>query len=586
MNTLQLNKYIGTAVIVSILVGIVWIAGRYQNGSDQRNVSQQALKFFSAETDGLPVAVPMPTVELKNGDTYELVAQQVKKNINGQEVKMLGYNGSVPGPLIKVKQGSEITVNFTNNTDVETTLHSHGVRVANEFDGIPGITQEPIPIGGSFTYRLKFPDAGIYWYHPHIREDYAQELGLYGNFLVEPNDPSYWPLVNREVPLVLDDILLEDLPGGQAGGQIVPFAENDSSHTLMGRFGNTMLVNGATEFELDAQSGEVIRFFLTNAANTRTFNVSIPGAKLKLVGSDGGAYEQETFVDNVIISPSERATVDVLFESAGTYPLQHITPLKTYPLGSVAVSGTPASPSHATQFAATGSNELVRSEINSFRPLLTKVADKSLSIGIDMRMTPPRLRSALRQAQSAPRNSKGAGQAGMGNMNMTSDSSAGHGQHMMPSGSLPAGQAGMMEGSMMMGSGEPIEWEDDMAVMNINSNKESIQWKFIDEATGRENMDISWKFKVGDKIKIKITNDRNSMHPMQHPIHVHGQRFLVASTNGIPNDNLVWKDTALIQTGDIVELLVDMTNPGEWMLHCHIAEHLEDGMMLPFTVSS
>ena len=97
-------------------------------------------------------------------------------------------------------------------------------------------------------------------------------------------------------------------------------------------------------------------------------------------------------------------------------------------------------------------------------------------------------------------------------------------------------------------------------------------------------MDINWKFTQGDKVKLRITNDANSMHPMQHPIHLHGQRFLVTSTNGVLNNNLAWKDTALVQTGDTVELLVDMTNPGEWMLHCHIAEHLEDGMMMQFTV--
>ena len=530
MNTFTRNNYIGIIVIIVLLVGAVWLADRYRNDNDQSGASRQSVKLFSSETAGLTDAVSMPTIELQDGDTYELVAQQVKKNINGQEVKMLGYNGSVPGPFIKVKQGSEITVNFTNNTDVETTLHSHGVRVDNAFDGIPGITQDPIPVGGSFTYRLKFPDAGMYWYHPHIREDYAQELGLYGNFLVEPQDTAYWSPVNREVPLVLDDILLEN-------GRVAPFAENESSHTLMGRFGNTMLVNGDTEFQLDAQPGEVVRFFLTNTANTRTFNVSIPGANLKMVGSDGGAYEQETFVDSVVISPSERATVDVLFESAGTYPLQHSTPLKTYSLGSVVVNGVTVAPSYAAQFATAAVNESVRLEINAFRPLLARAIDKSLNIGIDMGM-----------------------------MNMMSGPAVGHGQHATH------------------GGGQPIEWEDDMPAMNIHSTKETVQWKLTDEATGRSNMDIDWKFKLGDKVKIKITNDRNSMHPMQHPIHLHGQRFLVTSTNGVPNDNLVWKDTALVQTGDTVELLVDMTNPGDWMLHCHIAEHLEDGMMLPFTV--
>jgi FtsP/CotA-like multicopper oxidase with cupredoxin domain len=536
MNTPKRNNYIGIIVIIVLLGGVVWLAGRYRNDGDQGSASQQGLKLFSSETAGLPDAVPMPTIELKDGDTYELIAQQVKKNINGQVVKMLAYNGSIPGPLIKVQQGAEVTVRLTNNTDVETTLHSHGVRVDNAFDGIPDITQDPIPVGGSFTYRLKFPDAGIYWYHPHIREDYAQELGLYGNLLVEPQDTALWSPVNREVPLVLDDILIENLPAGQAGGRIAPFAENESSHTLMGRFGNVMLVNGETNFNLDAKSGEVVRFFVTNVANTRTFKLGIPGATMKLGGGDGGPYERETFVDSVTISPSERTVVDVLFESTGTYPLQHTTPQQTYSLGTVAVDSEIASPFYAPQFFTARVNEGVRSEIDTVRPLLAKAVDKSLKIGIDM-----------------------------GTMNMMGN--MGHGGHMT------AGD-------------EPIEWEDDMAMMNRISTTESVQWKLIDEATGKSNMDIDWKFKVGDKVKIKITNDADSMHPMQHPIHLHGQRFVVTSTNGVPNDNLVWKDTALVQTGDTVELLVDMTNPGEWMLHCHIAEHLEDGMMLPFTVSS
>ena len=559
MNTTNPNKYIGISVVIILIVGAVWVASRYQRNDDMH----QASRVFSSDTSDLPDAIPMQTVVLKNGDTYELTARQVKNNINGQVVKMLGYNGSVPGPFIKVKQGSEITINFTNSTDVETTLHSHGVRVDNEFDGIPGITQDPIPVGGSFTYRLKFPDAGMYWYHPHIREDYAQELGLYGNFLVEPNDPNYWSPVNREIPLVLDDILIEN-------GKIAPFAENDASHTLMGRFGNTMLINGETSTSLAASPGEVVRFFITNTANTRTFKFSIPGTQMKLIGSDGGTYETETLVDSVTISPSERATVDVLFANAGTYPLQHATPQKKYPLGTITVSGDSVSPSYAAQFRTVQVHQSVQSEMDIFRPLLAKVADKSLSIGIDMGM--------MNMMQDTGRHMMLNGLLGSEALaRMGNPAAGGHGQHMMPDGS-------MMSNNMMMGSGDPIEWEDDMGPMNVSSNKESVQWKFVDEATGRENMDINWKFKVGDKIKIRITNDANSMHPMQHPIHLHGQRFLVVSTNGVPNDNLVWKDTALVQTGDTVEILVDMTNPGEWMLHCHIAEHLEDGMMLPFTV--
>ncbi len=564
MNTPKFNSYSGIAIIIIVLVGIVWVAGRYQDNGSRNRQGREAIKLFSSDTSGLPDAVPMPTVELKDGDTYALSAEMVKKDIDGQVVKMLAYNGSIPGPLITVPQGAEITVNFTNNTDVETTLHSHGVRVDNAFDGVPDLTQAPIAIGGSFTYRLKFPDAGIYWYHPHIREDYAQELGLYGNFLVAPQDPAYWSPVNREVPIIIDDILMEN-------GRIAAFAENDSSHTLMGRFGNVMLVNGDTNFSLGAKPGEVIRFYITNAANTRTFKVGIPGAKMKLIGSDGGVYEQETFVDSIIISPSERASVDVLFESAGTYPLQHTTPERTYALGTVSVGGVAATPSYATQFVIARVNESVRSELVALRPLLGKVVDKSLKIGLDMGMTNMMEGSGERMMFNRLFSDEAFAQ--------TSDPLMGHGQQMMPDGS-------MMGGNMMMGSNDPIEWEDAMATMNSISNKESVQWQLIDEATGKANMDIDWTFTQGDRVKIRITNDANSLHPMQHPIHLHGQRFLVTSTNGAPNDNLVWKDTVLVQTGDIVELLVDMTNPGQWMLHCHIAEHLEDGMMLPFTVTA
>ena len=555
MNAEKNINYVGIVIVVILVIGATWLSNRYQKNIDV----QQAYKVFSSDTTGLPDATSMPTVELKDGDTYNLVAQEVRKNINGQVVKMLGYNGSIPGPLIKVKQGSEITVNFTNDTDVETTLHSHGVRVDNAFDGIPGVTQDAIPVGGSFTYHLKFPDAGIYWYHPHVREDYAQELGLYGNFLVEPQDVAYWPPVNREEVVVLDDILLEN-------GKIASFNEDDASHTLMGRFGNVMLINGDTSLNLIAKSGEVVRLFITNTANTRTFKFGIPGAKMKLIGSDGGAYERETFVESVIISPSERATVDVLFESEGVYSLQHRTPTKTYSLGSATVSNTVATPSYVSRFKEARVNEFVQSELIAFRPLLTKVVEKSLRIGIDMGM--------MNMMQGADGRMMFNGLLGADAFAQMSDPTAGH---MMPDGS-------MMGGNMMMGGSDPIEWEDDMGVMNSSSNKESVQWKLIDEATNLSNMDINWKFTQGDKVKLRITNDANSMHPMQHPIHLHGQRFLVTSTNGVLNNNLAWKDTALVQTGDTVELLVDMTNPGEWMLHCHIAEHLEDGMMMQFTV--
>ena len=107
-------------------------------------------------------------VDLKDGDTYDLAAAYVTKEIGGKRQTMLAYNGSIPGPTIRVAQGAEITVNFKNDTDLPALLHSHGVRMDNAFDGSQLVQKEMKP-GESFAYKLKFPDAGIYWYHPHAK---------------------------------------------------------------------------------------------------------------------------------------------------------------------------------------------------------------------------------------------------------------------------------------------------------------------------------------------------------------------------------------------------------------------------------
>ena len=131
-----------------------------------------------------------------------------------------------------------------------------------------------------------------------------------------------------------------------------------------------------------------------------------------------------------------------------------------------------------------------------------------------------------------------------------------------------------------------IEWEDDMVEINRLTTPANMRWKLIDKATGDENAAIDWRFRVGDQVKIRLLNEMAGDHPMHHPFHVHGAgRFLVLSRDGIVEPNLVWKDTVLIRTGETVDILLDVTNPGLWMAHCHIAEHHESGMMFSFKVT-
>ena len=490
--------------------------------------------YVSTKIAGLLEAKPSETVELKNGNSYNLTASYVKKSINGTEYKMLAYNNSIPGPLIKIMQGAEITINFKNDTDINTLLHSHGVRMDNAFDGSQS-TQEEIKPGETFSYKLKFPDVGMFWYHPHVREDYEQELGLYGNFLVVPNNGNYWSLVNREVPLFLDDILLEN-------GQIA-LSKQGADHTLMGRYGNVMLLNGETNYSLSVKKGEVIRFYLTNSANARPFNFVIDNTKMKLVGSDGGAYEKDQWKESIVLGPSERAIVEVLFDNSGTFIIQNKTPNKTYSLGSVTVSADPIEISYASQFNTLSTHGQVFESIDLVRHYFDRVPDKQIKLSLQM----------------------------------GGDMTKSIGGHMMPNGQ-------MMGGMGMSVPAGGIEWEDDMQMMNQMSDTESIKWKIVDQVTGKENMGIDWLFAKGEPVKIRIFNDPNSMHPMQHPMHFHGQRFLVLERNGVKENNLVWKDTVFIPSGHTVDILLDTSNPGTWMAHCHIAEHLEAGMMFAFKV--
>lgn len=445
------------------------------------------------------------TISLDDEEVFALEAGEAKGKFGENTLSLFAYNNQVPGPIFKVKQGSSAVINFTNNLDQETLVHWHGIRVDNDYDGMH-LVQHPIKPGESFEYHLKFPDDGIYWYHPHINEPEQQERGLYGAILVEPAEP--YPLADYENVLFLDDIRLWE-------GDIEPFEEY-TTYAMMGRFGTDMFINGKPSESYSFETGKIARFFVINAANTRMFNFSIQGARMKVIGGDSGLYSNEFFADGVVLSPSERAMVDVTFEKPGTYFMLNKNPHNTYKLASIRVTGD-----------LNKSDEFNRLNKGGNLPDFTRYNNK----------TP--------------------------DYELITDSEM-HG----------------MSHSMMGGDGEPIEWEDTMQAMNSRSTSKNTNWILRDNKSGKENMDFTLTAKKGDLVKIRITNPLAGMHPMQHPIHIHGQRFIV-----LGEKNPVWKDTVLVPAGKSVDILVDFSNIGEWMMHCHISEHLEAGMSIGVNVT-
>jgi len=399
---------------------------------------------------------------------------------NGRPVNVWAYNGQVPGPSIRIRLGETLRVVFTNKLPQPTTIHWHGVRVPNNMDGVPHVTQPPIQPGESFTYEFTPKDAGTFWFHPHIRASEQVERGLFGVLIVDDAKPLPY---SQDVTWVLDDWLL-----GQ-DGEISP--EFNTRHDLAhdGRWGNKITVNGDEAASMSVRPGERIRLRLLNVANGRVFSPDFSALNARVIAADG-MYASAPFTPSGLeISPGNRLDLDITFppELKG----QRITVSDRF-------TGQP--------------NRLVEIQIDG-----------------DAVPTPD---FASPAAAHVPewKNS----------------------DNILP----------RVELRLNARAGGPF----------------GIQWTLNDKAMDHDHGmhgDIPYFLPIGRWSKLRFTNESYRLHPM----HIHGMFFKLLSCNGQRIYEPHWRDTVLVHPREMVEVGVIPQDEGKWMLHCHILEHAESGMM-------
>lgn len=298
---MNLRQIVTTSILCSILIGSYLYLNQQSpqsktshNQPDQSQLRQQLTRIFA---DSYPSDIT-PT-----GNTVEinLVAAQSTVEVAGQPLQTWAYNDQVPGPAITAQQGDLLKVTLTNQLPQPTTLHWHGVRVPNQMDGVPDVTQTPVDSGNTFTYEFLLRDAGTFWYHPHVRGSEQVERGLYGALVVQPADPLPY---QQDLTLVLDDWLLSQ-------NQINPYF--NTPHDLMhdGRWGNLITLNSRSTPGLTFQPGERVRLRLINTANARVFRPQFTGLAPQVIAIDGMLVAQPFPLRDLDLAPGNRIDLDI-----------------------------------------------------------------------------------------------------------------------------------------------------------------------------------------------------------------------------------------------------------------------------------
>ncbi len=404
------------------------------------------------------------------------------------ETAVWGFNGSVPGPEIRVKQGSTIRKTLRNSLSQPTSVHWHGLRIDNAMDGVPGLTQDAVEPGEEFAYEFTAPDAGTYWYHSHNRSTEQVARGLYGLFIV---DEPVQIDIDHDVSVVLDDWRLSQ------DAQITDDFGNLHDLAHAGRIGNFVSAMVSPSLTTVKQN-ERLRIRLVNVANDRVMLIGLHGLTGLIVALDGMPLERPQATDHVVLGPAQRAD----FVADVTEDVGQEVMIAIHERG------------------------------EGYALVDWKVGGVSARAARDTTITLPQNPGVL-----------------------LSDASGLEVREMLMEGGAMGGMMGAMFGGRRMGMRDMMQQGQVWALNGVAG--------MPDEPFATLDM--------GETIRIPMRNDTAFPHAM----HLHGHHFQEVFADGTMGP---LRDTILVDRGETREIAVQASNPGDWLLHCHMLSHQAAGM--------
>jgi L-ascorbate oxidase len=535
-------------------------------------------------------------------DTYNLIIDEKTVNITGTPTQATVINGTMPGPLLRFKEGEEVVINVTNNLDVDSSIHWHGLIVPWQMDGVPGISYDGIKPGETFTYKFTLEQNGTYWYHSHSA--FQEQTGVHAPMIIEPAEADPVQYDRDYVVMLADwkdespeevyanlkgdaeyytnprptvfDFIKEwfNADSGEASAQVVKerasFAKMRMAPTdIVDVTGFTFLMNGQTadkNWTGTFKAGERIRLRFINAAAATYFDISIPGLKMEVVQADGQNL-QPVMIDQFNIAIAETYDVVVTPKEDIAYTVfAQAMDRSGYVRGTLAPKeGMTASiPEMLPRRVLTLKDVMPGMSMSGMD--MDKATDKAMSgmqmdksaknmSGMRMNKEPAMNMPAMDSTHNSAKNSVKT--INMSDIKMNMHASEGMGPKILSYDDLK---------SLEKTSFNAVA--DREITLRLTGEMDRYIWSFDDQ---KFDMAEPIYFEFGERVRVKFVNDTM----MDHPIHMHGLWQELQNGSG---DYAPKKHTINVPPKATIIVEVPVDNAGKWAFHCHILYHAAAGM--------